>query len=175
MFDSLNRNGEALTRQELRNAKYHSSPLYRLVRELAQLPHFEIIFRKLQTNRLEHQEFVSELLFALIENQVMVGDNPTLLDEMYDRYTSDITFEGRVPLIRDNFIAITELLSSFQLDFEKYKIQGLSHYYALWLMAMTIYTRHIPQANLPELLDEFFLRFRSNDPDVNIQAYKKSS
>jgi hypothetical protein len=172
IFDRLNRNGSPLTRQELRNAKYHSTPIYKLVKELAKLPDFTPVFEKVQTNRLEHEEFVSELLFSLIENQIITGDNPDLLDQDYEKYISDPDFDKKIDQITNEFTSISKLLTSFQLDLDKYKIQGLSHYYGLWLMTMYLYKYGNETSNIPHLLDEFYRRFRNNEDDPNISTYK---
>jgi hypothetical protein len=172
IFDRLNRNGEPLTKQELRNAKFNSTNIYTLIKELCKLHEFNVVFDKIQKNRLEHEEFVSELLCSLIENQVIAGDNPELLDEKYESLSNDQSFNQQIPQLTQEFTAITKLLTSFNLDLDQYKIQGLSHYYGLWLMTMYIYKNNIQTNNIPNLLNAFYTLFRSNNADVNIQSYK---
>ncbi|MBP6731659.1 MAG: DUF262 domain-containing protein [Chitinophagales bacterium] len=174
IFDRLNRNGEPLTRQELRNAKYHSTTVYKLIKSLSKLPDFEKIFEKIQTNRLEHEEFVSELLFSLISKQILTGDNPDLLDREYERFSDEKVFESIAQEVSDQFIAITKLLTSFDLDYDYFKIQGLSHFYALWIMTMYMYFANTDVKGIHNLLVEFYTKFRSNDKNEVIKTYKTS-
>lgn len=174
IFDRLNRNGEPLTRQELRNAKFHDSNLYKLIKELIKLKEFKPVFDKIQTNRLEHEEIVSELLFALFECQVMPGDNQDSIDTEYLKCISSSDFETKKSFIKDDFEKITELFGKLNIDFAKHKVEGLSHFYALWYLALIIHTRKIPFEIIPKTLDNFYTDFRQKKNTKEITAYKTS-
>lgn len=66
VFDRLNRNGEPLEPQELRKAKYYNSELIKLVEELVKLVNWNNL-GKVKINRMQDTEFVSELVFFLLE------------------------------------------------------------------------------------------------------------
>jgi hypothetical protein len=67
IFDRLNRNGEPLTGQELRNAKYHGRPFLELVQRLTVVPFWAARLKNVDVSRMEDQEFISELLFVVLE------------------------------------------------------------------------------------------------------------
>jgi len=161
IFDRLNRNGEPLTRQELRNAKYHTSPLYELIKRLSALEAFSEIFEKIQINRFEDHEIVSELLFAQLEGEVLSGDN-NLIDVLYAKYANALQ---DIPGIEAKFKNVTNVFSSFAIDYAKHKLQGLSHFYALWFLALTIYNndQSVDGKRFAGSLDEFYTKFKQGD------------
>jgi hypothetical protein len=173
IFDRLNRNGEPLTRQELRNAKYHSTELYQLIKRLSELSEFDAVFEKIQTNRFEHHEIVSELLFAQMENEVLPGDN-NLIDDLYAKYADNKSFIDGVKSIEMEFIKITEIFRDFQIDYTKHKVQGLSHFYALWFLALIIHRKKIALNNLPMTLDNFYSNLKIGVLLPELMNYKAS-
>ena len=60
MFDRLNRNGEPLNPQELRNAKYSTTPLLKLIKELSNISFLQDKRERLKIERMEDEEFVSD-------------------------------------------------------------------------------------------------------------------
>lgn len=158
IFDRLNRNGEPLTPQELRNAKYHNSNFYKLVEEACNVDFWKSPFEKLEKNRLEHQEFVSELLFVILENQVFASDRSEIIDNLYSRYVSNDTFDYSKTL--DEFKAISDILSSFNLNLEKYRITGVSHLYGLFGLAWCLKNRNIKINNIDKLINAFYETLR---------------
>lgn len=176
IFDRLNRNGEPLTKQELRNARYHATNLYALIKRLSNNPAFDSIFSKIQKNRLEHEEFVSELIFSLWKRDVITGDSPNWLDDEYERLANDVNFNLEIPSIEVLFNQVTQLLNGFDLNLEALKIQSLSHYYALWVFAMFVYLSNprIDVSNIPQMLVDFYTNLRNNNLDDNLREYKTS-
>ena len=173
IFDRLNRNGEPLTRQELRNAKFHNSGLYKLIIELSKLKEFKPVFSKIQTNRLEHHEIISELLFAQYESQVLSGDQD-LIDNECLKYISSADFNKKIDNTKAKFIEITKLFGDFKIDYTKHKVEGLSHFYALWYLAVIIHTKEIPLDKIPGMLDAFYTDFRQKVNLPEIITYKTS-
>src|ERR1017187_379134 len=86
IFDRLNRNGEPLTGQELRNAKYHGTPFLALVQRLTTVPFWAARLKNVDVSRMEDQEFISELLFVLLENGPLEA-LPPIIDALYEKYT----------------------------------------------------------------------------------------
>ena len=174
IFDRLNRNGEPLTRQELRNARFHSTPLYDLIKELSMLNEFKPVFEKIQTNRLEHHEIISELLLTLFEKQVLTGDNQDFIDSEYIKCIGDPAFEEQREFIRQKFINISKIFADFKIDYSKHKVEGLSHFYALWYLANLINSNDIPLGNISNSLDSFYTEFRQKVSTPEMLAYKGS-
>jgi hypothetical protein len=174
IFDRLNRNGEPLTRQELRNAKFHSTKLYKLIKDLSVINEFKPITDKIQTNRLEHHEIVSELLFAQFESQILSGDNQDSIDQEYIKCIGNPEFENNIDSIKQKFLDITKTFYSFRIDYPKHKVEGLSHFYALWYLALILTDKGIPLGNIPRRLDDFYTQFRSKSSTEDMLSYKAS-
>ncbi|OPZ94320.1 MAG: hypothetical protein BWY74_00664 [Firmicutes bacterium ADurb.Bin419] len=134
VFDRLNRNGEPLRKQELRKAKYHDTVLLKLIDELSNLPYWKKLLANLEIHRMEDQEFVSELLFVLLEGEIF-DSSATVLDELYSKWSRELKNDAYINNEKALFIQITEFLEKLGLDYEKYKISGVSHLYGLWCFA----------------------------------------
>jgi len=179
IFDRLNRNGEPLTNQELRNAKYHNSSFYQLIAKCSKIPFWELPLSKLERNRLEHHEFISELLFVILENQLFASDKSEIIDGLFSKYTnSDLeNFDE----IYKEFEDITAIIQSFNLNLDKYKIYGVSHMYGLFGLAWHIFENSIQIEDMALKLDSFYtdLRAKNNNPyatdyQVSMNAGTKS-
>lgn len=170
IFDRLNRNGEPLTYQELRKAKYGNTDFYALIVELSALPVFSKIIEKLQTNRLEHHDFITELLFLVSEDKVIAGDNPAEIDDLYRRYASYNTND--ISILRDKFLEVANIFGSFRLDFSDYRFYGVSHIYGLWGLAWELLKNGQVIADLSKKINTFYQLYKEKNEDKVIQAYK---
>lgn len=173
VFDRLNRNGEPLEPQELRKAKYYNTQLIRLVEKLAdELDWCNI--GKIKINRMQDAEFVSELVFLLLEGTPMDASKRENIDDYYSKWSSSLTRE-KSQEIYEVFIQTIRYLDSLTLDFEKYKINGVSHFYALFAFANYCYVSGIDVAIIAPKLDEFYTCLRySGEPDINVANYRES-
>lgn len=126
LFDRLNRNGEKLNGQELRQAKYHDSNLLNLVDELSNINFLKKLTENYDLLRMEDKEFISELLFETIENKPLSA-NQKILDDYYVKY-KDI----EVLVNKENFIKTLDFFEGLNLNFQQYAIAGVSHIYGLW-------------------------------------------
>ena len=84
IFDRLNRNGEPLTGQELRHSNYYASDLLQLCYRLAQIPFWKARLEPTDITRMEDVEFISELVFAVIEGKELQATDSDL-DGYYDK------------------------------------------------------------------------------------------
>jgi hypothetical protein len=172
IFDRLNRNGEPLTNQELRNAKYHNSDLYSLIEEATNVGFWRTPLEKLQQNRLEHHEFISELLFIILENQIFASDKSEIVDGLFVKYASQ-ELSNKNQILKE-FKEISDILESFKLDLEKYKIYGVSHLYGLFGLAWSLYKRGIEINDIDEKLDSFYDALRKKDENEYTKEYQIS-
>lgn len=170
IFDRLNRNGEPLTYQELRKAKYGNTQFYALIVELSQLPVFSKIIAKLQTNRLEHHDFITELLFLVAEDKIIAGDNPSEIDELYRRYSTYNV--AQINDLRDKFITVANIFDSFKLEFTDYRFYGVSHIYGLWGLAWELLKNNIVLTDISLKISTFFRLYKEKNDDALIQAYR---
>lgn len=181
IFDRLNRNGMPLKSQELRNAKYNKTLLYFLIKRLIEIEFWKPLISKLETNRLEHHEFISELLFVVLENQIFASDNPAILDDLYDKYVDPNKTPDLFESAFNSFKEITDIMQSFQLDFDKYKISGVSHIYGLFCLAWIFKNKGIAIDNIKSRLASFYENLRdkadnqfTNEYQISMNAGTKS-
>ncbi|MBN8446652.1 MAG: DUF262 domain-containing protein [Gammaproteobacteria bacterium] len=171
IFDRLNRNGEPLNGQELRKSVYHGTGLLLLVEKIADGQFWKDWLVKTDVTRMEHYEFVSEILFQLIENEPLHA-NQQELDRLYEKYTklhidwNDLEFK---------FTEVTNYIVSLELNFDHYRISGVSHLYGIWCFANKCVNERIPVERVKEKLINFYEELRSNDiNNNNVDIYKKS-
>lgn len=168
VFDRLNRNGEALKGQELRNAQYHSSTLMQAVNSLSDHPYLKARLVVTDRARMEDKEFVSECLLTTLTNQV-IGSNQETLDNLYEQYkTADFT------QALQKSMKICDDLMALDLDYQGRRIGGVSHIYGLWSLSMTLTANSKVVTNYKAQLNTFYLNLRESALDSCYDEYKKS-
>lgn len=174
VFDRLNRNGEPLEAQELRNAKYAKSKLLELINSLISNINWEDL-GKVKINRMQDAEFVSELVFLLLESEPLDASIKNTIDLEYEKWSNSLE-ETTANKIKTLFEQCIAFINDCDLDYSKYKINGVSHYYALFGLAFYCIKENIKAEQIKEKLDEFYRILRSQIDDVpkDIQTYKAS-
>ena len=173
VFDRLNRNGEPLEPQELRNAKHFNSELVKLVERLTQTIDWSNL-GKVKINRMQDAEFVSELLFYLLEQTPMDASKKDNLDDYYKKWAADLS-EEQAYMLEERFKKTVQYLDMLSIDFEKYKINGVSHFYALFALSNHCLNRGVDSICVSSKLDEFYDCLRNtDDPNDNVIAYRES-
>lgn len=172
IFDRLNRNGEPLTNQELRNAKYHNSDFYKLIEKCSKVDFWDLPLSKLEKNRLEHQEFISELLFMILENQIFASDRVEIIDDLFTKYSNlnDLNSDEAF----NEFEQITEILKTYELDLEKYSIYGVSHLYGLFGLAWHMFENKIQIQDIDKRLNVFYKDLREKNDNIYAKEYQIS-
>jgi hypothetical protein len=172
IFDRLNRNGEPLQGQELRRAGYYGTTLLNHVEELAKTPFWAERLEHVDVKRMEDREFVSEIIFFLLEKSPLKSDQKEL-DKLYNKYKEADSVDW--PIITDQFQHITNFMSSLNVNYKERKVNGVSHLYALWGVSKHCCENGIPAVQITNKLDNFYQGLREN-PDSNdfFTAYKKS-
>ena len=169
VFDRLNRNGEPLVPQELRHAKYGDSKLYRDIEELMENNVWKEMFSKiLETDRMEDKEFMSELLFLTLEHKI-VSYTKNTLDELYTKWKDSITKSNI-----EKCEKIMEYIEDLKLDYKGFKINRVSHLYAIWGIAILALEQKIETEKLAKLLNAFYMNYRERRDCVGADDYKKS-
>ncbi|MGL4782468.1 MAG: DUF262 domain-containing protein [Aeromonas hydrophila] len=172
IFDRLNRNGEPLTKQELRKAKYGSSSFYKIVAEYSESDIFKNTKERLRSNRLEHHEFVSELIFLISEDRIIAGDNPIELDTLYNTL-SEKSDEELKP-IKSTFTAVEEIFKSFNIDFDDKRLYGVSHTYGLWGLAWRLYKESKNIDNIGVFLQSFYTAYTIKEKNEIVEIYRQT-
>ncbi|RKQ21592.1 DUF262 domain-containing protein [Bacillus subtilis] len=175
IFDRLNRNGEPLNDQELRNAKYSDSSFIGLVKELSNHNFWkERLAGVVETSRMEDNEFISELVFYIKEG--IIDSKPLILDELYDKWVNNLRKKPETAdEIREQFKNVTRYMQSLNLDYNRYKIKGVSHIYAVWGLSLYCFNETLEIDIIREKVDDFFQLLRSSNKDNNdVELYRNS-
>lgn len=171
IFDRLNRNGEPLKGQELRRSKYHGTKLLNLVERVAEIPFWKDRLLVTDATRMEHYEFISEIIFQQIE-EAPLHANQDILDEMYEKYTSgDFNWDD----IENKFLAITVFMESLDIEYTEFSVRGVSHLYGIWCLSNFCKKENISPDSVREKLKEFYRTLRKHDSSNGcIDEYRKS-
>ncbi|EIV5840918.1 DUF262 domain-containing protein [Klebsiella variicola] len=152
IFDRLNRNGERLNGQELRNAKYHDTDFYKKIVEYSQREYWQKLLEHVDKKRMEDKEFVSELIFTILENEVF-GATQDIIDGLYEKYcTKDGDETNEAFTI---FERTTDYLVAMNIDFKNHKASGVSHLYGIFSYALYCNTNGIPVEDASNKLSAF--------------------
>ncbi|HAT50398.1 MAG: DUF262 domain-containing protein [Nitrospirae bacterium] len=173
IFDRLNRNGEPLKKQELRNAQYHSTELLSTIEKLSEHPLFKSRFTEQMCNRMENMEFISELLFVTLENGIFDAKQD-VIDGFYKKYNKHENLD-RLKSALPLFNKSTDLMASIDLDYEKYRISGISHLYGLWCFSWYCVNNKtsVSVNSIKKKLNSFFDKFSQRESeDSSVAEYK---
>jgi hypothetical protein len=170
VFDRLNRNGEPLRGQELRNAQYHASPLMAAVNMLLENVYMRTRVAVTDLARMEDKEFCSECLLSVLVGQV-IGSSQSILDQLYEAHsTADFTatVQSALEMCAD--------LDSLGLDYAGLKITGVSHLYGLWSLALVLRSKNRKVGEFKTEIHSFYQALRDGTA-VNLPVrdeYKRS-
>jgi len=170
VFDRLNRNGEPLKGQELRNAQYHGSKITAAVDALSEQPFWTSRLEVTDRNRMEDKEFCAECLLSIYMNDV-IGSSQRILDDLYDRYGNSEFLDSL-----NRAISLTDKIADIEIDYAQYKITGVSHLYGIWGLALTLDKNKDSISKYSKELIGFFsaLRDRSVEDGEVATEYRKS-
>ncbi len=170
VFDRLNRNGEPLTPQELRNAQYGWTNFYKTISALVNLEFWKGRLKNLDIVRMEDSEFISELLFVMLEGSI-ISYTKDDLDKLYKKWSEEKT---DIHDIKSKFKLITDYMTSLDLDYSKYKIGGVSHLYAIWCFCYLCMQEKITVETIRPVINAFFEKLRSGNLENCFNEYKIS-
>lgn len=174
VFDRLNRNGEPLNPQELRNAKYSTTPLLKLVKKLSEMSFLKDKFERLKIERMEDEEFVSELLF-LVLNKKTLDSTPSTLDAQYEKYKDNKTIlaEGE-----KEFNKIIKFMEDLQLDYENNKrLCWTTHLYTLFSLGWYCISNGVEAEKIKIPVKKFYCEYFSKSTKYNghLKEYKDAA
>lgn len=174
VFDRLNRNGEPLTRQELRNAKYSDSLLLKTIKELTGADFWNDKLSRLKSVRMEDIEFISELFFLVAEDRVLDSSQETL-DLLYEKYRNDATSISKA---QKEFISIVSTINKLNINFDANKrLCWTTHLYSLFSLAWLLNKQEELDLNIGEKINDFYTAYFSKTTDYagSLKAYKEAS
>lgn len=174
VFDRLNRNGEPLTSQELRNAKYNDSILLKTIKKLVKDAFWNDKLSRLKSVRMEDIEFISELFFVVLENKVL-DSSPKVLDDLYGKYQDD---EESIKRAENEYKKVIEVLQKLNLDFNTNKrLCWTTHLYTVFSFAWTLVRKNISAESKANLVKEFYAEYfsKSSNYEGMLKEYKDAS
>lgn len=174
IFDRLNRSGEKLNGQELRNANYYNSKLIQLSYKLSKGKYWKKALEITDKKRMEDIQLISEFLFLLIEDRDIASSDAEL-DKLYKKYarnTKDISWGE----IESKFKEITNFIIDLDIDLEKYNITGVSHLYGIWSFSKHCVEQGSDINNIKNKINKFYSIYKTKDYDINTEQskYKKT-
>lgn len=174
IFDRLNRNGERLNGQELRNAKFHDKDFYKKIVDISSSSYWRGLLKDLDKKRMEDKEFISELIFTVLENDV-IGANQEIIDSLYQKYCEAdcaTTFDAF-----SKFDKVTQFLNDMDISFFAHKASGVSHLYAFFNYALFCIEKNVSISLAKIKLEEFLevLWDIKNDENEHVRKdYRKT-
>lgn len=170
VFDRLNRNGEPLVPQELRHAKYGETVFYKEVNKV--LEHFcwaRIFNDILETERMENCEFLSELMFVVINKKI--GDyTKETLDSLYENCANDFNKE-----YTSEILAVSDYIKKMNIDYERLKIKKVGHLYGIWSIAYLANKQNINAEKLGLIITKFYENYlKDKNYNEETKKYKAS-
>lgn len=163
IFDRLNRNGEPLERQELRRAQYHDTILLQMIEDVTAIIDWNCV-GNVNVARMQDQEFASELVFLVLEGEASEGNSKNSLDDKYAYWKDKLSEEKSKEIV----LAIKDIVSfidDLHIEFDKYKLKGVSHYYALFGFSKIMIDNGKNSKEIEEKINLFYRELRS--PEIS--------
>ena len=173
IFDRLNREGSRLNPQELRKAQYYDTFIYN---DIISFRNDKYIMHnmtaKLNKNRMEDVGFITELYIMTAKNDVFDGNEneiDKIFADMVDNYD-----EKEIEDIKKRFTKVKNLLEKWNINYSQYNIQGVSHLYALWFIALTVVNRNLEDEEIHRKMIEFYSDLRKDRMIPQTTIYQQS-
>jgi hypothetical protein len=148
VFDRLNRNARKLTRQELRHAKFDGWFISEAEMETTREEWRSLgVITTARAKRMVDVQFISELMFVILEKKMM-GFDQDALDDLYAKYeepaetvpeVNQEEFQERFATIRSYIVQMDEerkIISEFS--------KGFGNFYTLWSLIALTRTEELP-------------------------------
>ncbi len=177
VFERLNRNSRKLTDQELRHAKFDGWLISTIEGEVEKDDWRDLgVATAARVKRMVDSQFVSELMFVVLENSIM-GFDQGAIDELYAKYEDPA--DSCPDLDQDEAIKrFSEVKSYFmQMNTEKRVIEthckGFGHFYTLW--ALVALTKDLPTPKrLATSYAAFMLKVQKLAEQIDLDAFLRS-
>lgn len=171
IFDRLNREGSRLNAQELRKAQYYDSLLYNDIISYRNDEFVSILTAKLNKNRLEDIGFLTEIFLMTVKEEILDG-NENSIDKIFSDI-SEVYDEELSSQVMDKFEKIKNVIKEWNLDYSQYCIEGVSHLYAVWYVALYI-IKNKNESNIKDNLTNFYKDLRGDKINPQTLIYQQS-
>jgi 5-methylcytosine-specific restriction endonuclease McrA len=131
MFNRLNRNVAKLTAQELRHAIYFDKPIYGLLDRLARNRFWDDVsfFSRATANRMGDIEYISQLLFALLQGAPLPGERAAI-DDQYRNFDQQ-QYDARG--LERRFNRVLKLIAEVVPDLQSTRFKQAADFYGLFV------------------------------------------
>lgn len=171
IFDRLNREGSRLNAQELRKAQYYDSLLYNDIISYRNDEFVSILTAKLNKNRLEDIGFLTEIFLMTVKEEILDG-NENSIDKIFSDI-SEVYDEELSSKVMDKFEKIKNVMKGWNLDYAQYCIEGVSHLYAIWYVALYV-MKNKYEFNVKDDLTNFYKDLRGDKINPQTLTYQQS-
>lgn len=171
IFDRLNREGSRLNAQELRKAQYYDSRLYNDIISYRNDEYMKFLTSRLNKNRLDDVGFLTELFLMIIKNTVFDGNEDSIdnaFSDIVDEYDENLSEKTRLI-----FEKTRDLVKEWNIEYYKYNIEGVSHLYAIWYIALYIVQSNV-ECRVKDKLVEFYTDLRGDKKIPQVLIYQQS-
>lgn len=172
IFDRLNREGSRLNSQELRNAQFYDTRLYNDIVDYRNDVRIKKLTAKLNKNRMEDLGFITELFLLTLTRQVFEGKDAEI-DRIFST-NEELYDEQKSSEVKEKFERVLNTFMDIDIDLAKFSIEGVSHLYALWYLAMVMEEKNINADSVKVQLNDFFSDLRDEKLIEEVQTYKQS-
>ncbi len=173
IFDRLNREGSRLNPQELRKAQYYDSLLYNDIESYRNNSLIRKLTAKLNKNRMDDIGFITELFLMTLRNGIIDG-NESEIDKVFENEVEKYNVQ-KSSITKNKFNNVVELLKIWNIDLEKYHIEGVSHIYALWYIALYVINERVEGSDsIKKKLCAFYEDLRGNQQIEETYIYQQS-
>lgn len=173
IFDRLNREGSRLNSQELRKAQYYDSLLYNDIEYYRNDSLMQKLTAKLNKNRMDDIGFITEIFLMTLCNGIIDG-NESEIDKVFENEAEKYNAQ-KSSVTKDKFNKVGRLLQVWNIDLEKYHIEGVSHIYALWYIALYVVNERIEESDfIKQKLCAFYEDLRGGQQIEETIIYQQS-
>lgn len=172
IFDRLNREGSRLNAQELRKAQYYDTLLYNDIISFRNNEYILKLTSKLNKNRMEDIGFVTEL-YIMTDKELIFDGNENEIDKVFSEIVEKYNEEKSVT-VKSRFEKIINLLKSWDIDYAMYNIEGVSHLYALWYLALYITIKQLKDDGIRDKMIAFYKNLRGDKTIAQTVIYQQS-
>lgn len=172
IFDRLNREGSRLNAQELRKAQYYDTLLYNDIVEYRNDKYISHLTVKLNKNRMEDIGFITELYIMTVMNSIFDG-NETEIDKVFSEIVEEYDEEQSRTVV-ERFNNVKYILEKWNIDYALYNIEGVSHLYALWYLALYVIEKGLNAESVHEKMSAFYKDLRGAKSISQTIIYQQS-
>ncbi len=121
---------------------------------------------------MEDIGFITELYIMTVKNTIYDG-NENEIDKVFADIVEGYNEKLSI-LVKTKFEKIIELLEEWNINYSAYNIEGVSHLYALWYLALYIITNQFEKDSISDKMTIFYKNLRSDKTIPQTVIYQQS-